>query len=77
MSQQNTIYPQLTPEREREAAEARVELLRRADEQGVELLHFNASFNEGAEGQSQEEVQREVDDFLQMQREWREEEFKS
>lgn len=77
MSQQNIIHPQLTPEREREAAEARAELLRRADEQGVEPLDFNAAFGEGTEGQSQEEVQREVDDFLQMQREWREEEFKS
>lgn len=77
MPQQKTIHPPPTPEREREIAEAHAELSRRAEEQGVEPFNFNAAFGEGAEGQSQEEIQREVDDFLRMRREWREEEFKS
>lgn len=71
MSQQNIKQPPLTPEREREAAEARAELLRRAEEQGVEPFDFNAAFGEGAEGQSQEEIQQEVDEFLRMMRETR------
>ena len=70
MSQQNIKEP-LTPEREREAAEALADLMRRAEEQGVEPFDFDAAFGEGAEGQSQEEIQQEVDEFLQMVRETR------
>lgn len=50
--------------REREIAEVRAELLRRAEEQGVEPFDFDAALGEGAEGHSQEEIQREVDEFL-------------
>jgi len=53
MSQQNIKQPPRTPEREREIAMARTELLRRAEEQGVEPFDFDAALGEGAEGQSQ------------------------
>lgn len=69
MSQQNNKQPPLTPERKREIAKARTRLLRRAKEQGVEPFDFDAAFGEGAEGQSQEEIQQEVDEFLRQVRE--------
>ncbi len=71
MSQRNLNQPPLAPEREREIVEARAELMRRAKEQGVEPFDFDAAFGEGAEGQSQDEIQREVDEFLRMVRETR------
>jgi len=69
MSQQNIKQLPRTPEREREIAMARTELLRRAEEQGVEPFDFDAALGEGAEGQSQEEIQQEVDEFLRQVRE--------
>lgn len=71
MSQQNIKQPPLTPERESEATEARAELLRRAEEQGVKPFDFDAAFGEGSEGEPQEEIQQQVDEFLQMIRETR------
>ncbi len=52
MSQHNIKQ---TPEREREIAEARADLMRRAKEQGVEPFDFDAAFGEGWEGESQED----------------------
>ncbi|MDQ3255292.1 MAG: hypothetical protein M3R15_15565 [Acidobacteriota bacterium] len=71
MSQRNIKQPPLTPERERAAAEALADLMRRAEAQGVEPFDFDAAFGEGGEGQSQEEIRQEVDEFLQMVRETR------
>lgn len=71
MSHQNIQQPPLTPEGTREIAEGQAELLRRAEEQGVEPFDFDAAFGEGAEGESQHEIQQEVDEFLQTVRETR------
>ncbi len=71
MSQQNIKQPPTTPEREREIAKARADLMRHAEEQGVKPFDFDAAFGEGWEGESQEEIQREVDEFLRQVRETR------
>ena len=71
MAHQNIQQPPLTPEREREIAEARAELERLAEEQGVKPFDFDAAFGEASEGQSQEEIQQEVDEFLRVVRETR------
>lgn len=70
MSQSNTKVPS-DIERERETAQALADLLDRARAQGVAPFDFDAAFGEAAEGQSQEEIQREVDEFLRMMREMR------
>lgn len=70
MSQPNTKLP-ASADRERETAQARANMLDRARAQGVEPFDFDAAFGEGAEGQSQEEIQQEVDEFLRMIRETR------
>jgi hypothetical protein len=71
MAQKNVKQPHRTPEREREAAAARAELMRLAEEQGVKPFNFDEALGEGSDGQTQEEIQREVDEFLKWLRETR------
>ena len=71
MSKRNIKQPSVTPEREREIAEARAELERLAKEQGVKPLNFDEALGEGSDGQTQEEIQREVDEFLKLVRKTR------
>lgn len=71
MSQPDTELAEIV--RKREAAQALAELLARAEAEGVEPFNFDEAFGEGAEeGQSQEEIRREVDEFLAMLQEMRE-----
>jgi hypothetical protein len=62
---------QATRERERDIAAARAELMRLAEEQGVKPFNFDEALGEGSGGQTQEEIQREVDEFLKLLRETR------
>lgn len=64
MSQQN-----INADRESETAEARAELLRIAEEQGVRPLSFDELLGDPEEGDPEKE---DVDDFLELRREWRE-----
>ncbi len=64
MSQRNIKHP-LTPEREREAAEARAELLRRAEEQGVKPFTSLEDFA----GDPELTADFDVDEFLRQVRE--------
>lgn len=57
--------------RERETAEARARLERRAAEQGVTPFDADEWRAELEVDQSPEDIRREVDDFLTMLREWR------
>lgn len=66
MSQQN-----INVERERETAEARAELLRRAEREGVRPLSFDEMLGDPDAGDPEKE---DVDDFLALRREWREDE---
>jgi broad specificity phosphatase PhoE len=66
MSQQN-----INVERERETAEARAELLRRAEREGVRPLSFDELLGDPDAGDPEKE---DVDDFLALRREWREDE---
>lgn len=77
MSQRN-IKPDLAEEelrqveRERATAKARADLMRRAEAQGVKPFdpdEWRAELD--SDNQPQEEIQREVDEFLKMMREWR------
>lgn len=63
MSRQN-----INADREGETAEARVELLRIAEEQGVRPLSFDELLGDPEEGDPEKE---DVDDFLALRREWR------
>jgi hypothetical protein len=58
-------------ERERETAEARADLQRRADAQGVKPFDADEWHAELETKQAPEEVRQEVDEFLGMLREWR------
>lgn len=71
MSQRNIKQPPPTPERERETAKARADLMRRAEEQGIKPATNFDDLLGPETGQTQEEIQAEVDDFLRMWREWR------
>lgn len=64
MSQQN-----INADREGETAEARAELLRMAEAQGVRPLSFDELLGDPEEGEPEKE---DVDDFLELRREWRE-----
>ena len=64
MSQQN-----INVDRERETAEARAELLRRAEREGVRPLSFDELLGDTDPGDPEKE---DVDDFLALRREWRE-----
>jgi broad specificity phosphatase PhoE len=68
MTQPNTTHD-LDAERAQETAQARAELLRRAEEQGVRPLSFDELLGEPAAGDT---AQEDVDDFLALRREWRE-----
>ena len=70
MTQSNSKLP-IDIEQERETAEAHAELQQLVEAQGVKPFNFDQAFGEGAEGQSQEEIQQEVDEFLRMVRETR------
>lgn len=61
--------PNVNTDREREAAEARAELLRLAEAQGVRPLRFEELLGDPEAGDPQKE---DVDDFLALRREWRE-----
>jgi hypothetical protein len=67
MSQQN-----INVERERETAEARAELLRRAEAEGVKPFDADEWLAERETDQTPEEIRREVDEFLALRREARE-----
>lgn len=67
MSQQNT-KPQNSTERERQIAEARADLLRRAEEQGVRPLRFDEMLGDQTGADPEKEN---VDEFLAMIREGR------
>jgi len=58
-------------ERARETAEARADLQRRADAQGVKPFDADEWHAELETEQAPEEVRQEVDEFLSMLREWR------
>lgn len=58
--------------RERETAEARARLQHRADAQGVKPFNADEWCAESGADQPPEEVRQEVDEFLNMLREWRE-----
>ena len=64
MSQQN-----INTDRERETAEARAELLRQAEAQGLRPLSFDELLGDPEEGDPEKE---DVDDFLALRHEWRE-----
>lgn len=63
MSRQN-----VNTDREREAAESRAELLRRAEREGMRPLSFDELLGDPEAGASEKE---DVDDFLALRREWR------
>jgi hypothetical protein len=63
--------PNVNTDREREAAEARAKLLSLAEAQGVRPLSFDDLLGEPEPRQAQEEIRREVDDFLALLREIR------
>lgn len=65
MSQQNT-----NTDRERETAEARAEMLRRAEAHGLRPFSFDELLGDPEEGDPEKE---DVDHFLALRREWREE----
>ncbi len=71
MAQQLLNQPPLTAEGEQEIAEARAELMRRAQEQGITPFDFDAALGEGADGQTQDQIRQEVDEFLRVVRETR------
>jgi len=56
-------------DRAREAAEARAEMLRQAEAQGVRPLSFDELLGDPEEGDPEQE---DVDDFLALRHEWRE-----
>ena len=64
MSQQN-----FNLERERDAADARAELLREAEREGFRPLSFDELLGDADAGDPEKE---DVDDFLALRREWRE-----
>jgi hypothetical protein len=66
MSRQN-----INADCERETAEARAEMLRRAEAQGVRPLSFDEMLGDPEPGQTPEEIRQEVDDFLTLPREVR------
>ncbi len=68
MTRPNIILPSDT---ERETAQARAELQRRADAQGVKPFDANEWRAELETSQKPEEIAQEVDEFLSMLREWR------
>lgn len=57
--------------RERETAQARADLLRRAAAQGVKPFSLDEWRAEVETDQTPEEIRQEVDEFLTMLREWR------
>lgn len=61
--------PNVNTDREREAAEARAELLRLAQAQGVRPLGFEELLGDPETGDPEKE---DVDEFLALRREWRE-----
>jgi hypothetical protein len=65
MSRQN-----VNEDRERETAEARAEMLRRAEAQGLRPLSFDELLGDPEEGNPKEDV----DDFLALRHEWHESE---
>ena len=67
MSQTNMTPPD-EAERERETAEARAELLRIAEAQGIKPFNFDEMLGDPSEGDPEKEN---VDDFLRLLREWR------
>ena len=67
MAHQNIQQPPLTPEREREIAEARAELERLAEEQGVKPI---TNFDDLC-GDPELTADFDVDVFLRQVREWR------
>ncbi len=69
MSQPNTRLTDT--ERAREMAQARADLLKRAATQGIKPFSFDEWLAEGEAEQSQEEIRREVDEFLRLVREVR------
>jgi hypothetical protein len=73
MSKRNIKQSATAQEREQEAAEARAELERQAAEQGIKPATCFEDLLGPETGQTQEEIQAEVDDFLRMLREWRSE----
>lgn len=70
MSKAN-ITERIDAEHERETAEARAELQRRADAQGIKPFDAGEWLADIETDQTPEEIRREVDDFLIMLREWR------
>lgn len=61
--------PNVNADHERETADARAELLRLAEAQGVRPLSFDEVLGDPEAGDPQKE---DVDDFLALRREWRE-----
>lgn len=61
----------MNAQRERETAEARTHLERRAAEQGIRPFDADEWRGELEIDQTPEEIRREVDDFLSMLRAWR------
>lgn len=71
MSQPNNKLPD--SEREREIVQARAEFFAHVEAEGIQPFDFDAALGEGSDGQTQEEIRAEVDEFLEMLREWRSE----
>ncbi len=71
MNQPNTT-PQDNAGRARETAEARAELLRLAEEQGVRPLSFDELLGDATAGDPEKE---DPDDFAELRREWRKDEL--
>lgn len=67
MTQPNITHD-IDVERAQEAAQARAELLRRAEAQGVRPLSFEDLLGEQAAG---DPAQEDINDFLVLRREWR------
>jgi hypothetical protein len=71
MSQNKITSHSAEEERARETAQARADLERLAEAQGVKPFDFDEWRAESETDQSQEETRQEVDEFLRMLREWR------
>jgi hypothetical protein len=61
--------PNINADHTHEAVDARAELLRQAEEQGVRPLSFDELLGDPEAGDPKKE---DVDDFLALRREWRE-----
>jgi hypothetical protein len=71
MSHPNTYEPIDDAERARETAEARADMERRAEAEGVRPFDADEWRADLETDQTPDETRREVDDFLSMLREWR------